>query len=360
MVRVMSAFVSKVMTPAIWVAGLLWLASPVASAAVIMMYHHVDESTPAVTSVTPAQFAEHLAALQREGFQVVRLDTLLARVADGLPATARQVAITFDDAYRSIYDNALPLLEKYGWQATVFINTDGVGRGSQALTVPMLRDMQRRGHLLANHSRSHAHLVRRRRGESKRQWRHRVQDEIQSAAAQLQQWLGSAPPPWLAYPYGEHNGALRALLKEQGLLGFAQHSGAIDGQTDWQNIPRVAVNQYHADWASLRDKLLALPLPVMQTRPVDGVTDDARPLLRLTLPGDWRQRGLNCFVSGRAMTPVILHESEHSVVTLASDDDVAPGRSRYTCTAPAAAGRYYWYSWLWMRRGADGQWYDES
>ena len=349
MVRAVSAFVSMTL--------LLW--STATAAATILMYHHVDEAMPAITSVTPDQFAGHLRALKREGFLVLRLDTLLAQVAAGLPAAEKRVAITFDDAYRSIYDQALPLLEHYGWQATVFVNTDAVGRGAQALTVAMLQDMQRRGHLLANHSRSHAHLVRRGTDESEAEWRHRVLDDIHGAAAQLQQWLGSAPPPWFAYPYGEQNSALRALLKAQGLLGFGQHSGAIDAHTDWQNIPRVAVNQHYAEWTSLRDKLLALPLPVRTTQPADGVTDDPSPRLVLQLPGDWQRRQLRCFISGEPIAPTITYDGELSTLTLVSERALPIGRSRYTCTAPAANGRYYWYSWLWMRRGAAGQWYKE-
>ena len=38
-----------------------------------------------------------------------------------------------------------------------------------------------------------------------------------------------------------------------------------------------------------------------------------------------------------------------------------PGRNKVNCTAPAAdeRGAYFWYSYLWLVKNADGSWYRE-
>ena len=59
------------------------LCSQSASAAVILMYHHVDGDTPPATSVTLEQFTDNLDHLAAEGFEVVRLDELIDRVRSG-------------------------------------------------------------------------------------------------------------------------------------------------------------------------------------------------------------------------------------------------------------------------------------
>jgi poly-beta-1,6-N-acetyl-D-glucosamine N-deacetylase len=329
-----------------------------ASAAVILMYHHIDATTPAATSVTPEQFNEHLDRLAAEGFEVVRLDQLIEQVRGGVDPRKRLVAITFDDAYRSIYEVGLPALEARGWQGTVFINTGGVGDGAMAMTAEMVADIHRRGHLLLNHSHSHPHMVRRLDQESAEGWRQRMQTEIETAQQHLTNWTGSEVLPWLAWPYGEQNRELRELLRKLGYLGFGQQSGALDADTDWQNIPRIPVNRQYAGWSSLREKLLALPFPLRATSPADGVTMDARPELTLVLNGDWRRRQLQCFIGGRLTSPVVRFSDGVSEVTLRASADIPLGRSRYNCTAFAGDGRYYWYSWVWMRRTESG-WYPE-
>lgn len=325
-------------------------------AAVILLYHHVSSQTPAATSVTPAQFAEHLQRLGDEGFQVVRLDELVERVRAGEPADSRLAAITFDDAYRSIIENALPLLKERGWTATVFVATEAVGQGGHIMSVAELRTLEAEGWLLTNHGHQHLHMVRRQPGESERVWLARLREDITRAEQRLTQWLQSTPPKFFAYPYGEHDSLVRELVRELGYIGFAQRSGAVGAQTDWQNVPRIPVNRHYAGWDSLGDKVRALPMPVQQVSPASGITTDTRPELTLVLPPDWAQRQVNCFAGGVAEVARQVR-SDAVQLRVTPGRDLAPGRTLVNCTASAGQGRFYWYSWLWMHRGE--AWYSE-
>jgi biofilm PGA synthesis lipoprotein PgaB len=334
---------------------LCWMVTPL-SAAVILQYHHVSENTPAATSVTPEQFARHLDKLEQEGFQVLPLERLVERVREGVSPRDKLAAITFDDGYRTVHDTAIPMLEKRGWHATVFVTTDGIQQGWQEMMTPaMLADLQARGHQIANHTASHPHLVRRRDNENRAQWLERIKQEITAAQSQLETWLPQAPPRWLAYPYGEYSPEVEALLGDMDFIGFTQQTGALGALTDWQAVPRIPVNRHYADWQSLGDKVRSLPLPVTGTRPDSGITDAARPELVLTLDGHWRERGVNCFAAGQAMTP---QWRDAGTLVLRAPEPLSAGRQRYTCTAPAGEGRFYWYSWMWLHK-AGGQWYAE-
>ena len=326
-----------------------------ASGAVILQYHHVAGDTPAATSVTPAQFAEHLQALADEGFEVVSLTGLFERVRDGLDPREKVAAITFDDGYQNFLDEALPLLDRHGWKASIFVTSGDVGKGGM-LDVEDLRAIKASGHLILNHTQRHPHLVRQHEGESRTQWLQRIEQEITGAQAQLESWLGESLPKILAYPYGEHDGDVRALLQRLGYIGVGQHTGALDAAVDWQQVPRIPVNRRYADWESLRDKVLALPMPVTVVSPDDGVTESEAPELSLILPVSWHNRTLNCFASGMAITPQ--RNADKDVVYLTLQAKIPVGRSRYACTASAGEGRFYWFTWVWMRRTADG-WYSE-
>ncbi|MFW6341189.1 MAG: polysaccharide deacetylase family protein, partial [Wenzhouxiangella sp.] len=147
-----------------WALGLLLavlLALPVSGrSAVVLVYHHVSESTPASTSVTPARFAAHLDYLDGEGFAVWPVERLLAAVIDRAEAVPeRVVAITFDDAYASVYETAWPMLKERGWPFAVFVNTDAIDAGhAPYMDWDALRELHADGVTIGNHSASHAHL----------------------------------------------------------------------------------------------------------------------------------------------------------------------------------------------------------
>ena len=69
------------------------------SRTVILVYHHVDTTTPASTSVTPERFAGHLDLLAADGYRVVPLADVVEALRFGKPLPDRAVVLTFDDAY---------------------------------------------------------------------------------------------------------------------------------------------------------------------------------------------------------------------------------------------------------------------
>lgn len=73
-------------------------------------------------STTPARFASQLAYLAAR-FRILPLDDLLAGGGHTGRASA---AITFDDGFRSVLTDALPVLEHHRMPYTVFVNGDAV------------------------------------------------------------------------------------------------------------------------------------------------------------------------------------------------------------------------------------------
>lgn len=76
--------------------------------ATILMYHNVSDVTPPTTSVTPAVFKQHMQHLADNKFNVWPLFKILLHLANGKYVPPKTVALTFDDAYRSVYDEAFP------------------------------------------------------------------------------------------------------------------------------------------------------------------------------------------------------------------------------------------------------------
>ena len=82
-------------------------------------------------AMTPARFAALLAALRQAGFRSVPLPALTA-LARGrrVRLPARPVALTFDSGLATDWTSVDPILRRYGFTATVFVNPFTVARRS--------------------------------------------------------------------------------------------------------------------------------------------------------------------------------------------------------------------------------------
>lgn len=332
--------------------------------AVVLLYHHVADDTPASTSVTPDTFEQHLDYLAEHDYRVLPL----SRVIDGLrhpdqaPLPPRTVAITFDDAYASVYDEAAPRLSRRGWSYAVFTSTDYLDRGfGNYMTWDELRELEGRGAEIGNHSRDHGHYVHRRPGEDESAWRRRIAGDLEGAQRRLEAEL-KAPLEVLAYPYGEFDPALAALTRELGFVGFGQQSGPVGPGMDLATLPRFPMASRYADLDGLAEKLRTVPFEVDVLAGGSPVLapDAGAPTLRLRLgPPSAGLDGLRCFVTGQGAPRVRWLDRAAGEVDVTASESLPVGRSKYTCTAPAAAGggAFHWYSHLWMKPPAKGEWY---
>jgi len=327
-------------------------------AAVILQYHRVADNTPAATSVSVAQFAEHMAYLAEKEFKVVPLRELVAAIREGKALPPKTVAITFDDGYQNIADNADPILKQYDFPYTLFVAIEPVDKGFGGM---MSRDTLKRlaasGVDLANHSYGHEHLIRRLAGEDSKTWLARVGDNILKTEAELQQISGKSLK-FVAYPYGEYNAELQQWLDKQGFVAFGQQSGAAGRYSSLTALPRFPVGGRYADLGDLKTKLGSLNMPVLKQNRSDPqlTVEDKQPLLELTLDTqDFNPLQMMCYISGQGPQKPVWLDGQRMQIQAAKD--LPPGRSRYNCTAPSRShSGYYWFSQAWVRPLDNGDW----
>ena len=92
----------------------------------ILVYHKVDTRFEwGITRVKPAQFRRQMIWLAEHDYHTITLRQWLTQ--DYNP-DQKNIILTFDDAYLSVFENAFPILREFGFQATVFVITDFVGQ----------------------------------------------------------------------------------------------------------------------------------------------------------------------------------------------------------------------------------------
>lgn len=91
----------------------------------VLCYHGISESWPAETTVTPGDFEAQLTAFVRRGYRGATLSDALGRS----PAGELTLAVTFDDAHRSVLELAAPIMAGLGIPGTVYVPTEFANTG---------------------------------------------------------------------------------------------------------------------------------------------------------------------------------------------------------------------------------------
>lgn len=93
----------------------------------VLMYHKVNPKADNPVTVPPGLFDEQLAQLRELDYTVVGLEDVIGHFDGRVPLPSRAVLITFDDGYRDNLEHALPLLERHGYPAVLFVPIAFVG-----------------------------------------------------------------------------------------------------------------------------------------------------------------------------------------------------------------------------------------
>lgn len=335
---------------------LLALSVPVnalaADQANIFIYHRFGDSRYPSTNISLDDFAAHLQLLAEGDYHVMSLGAVVSAWQAGQTLPERTVVLTVDDAFSSFLSGAMPLLRRYGFPVTLFVNTDSVGDG-QYLSWDQLRSLAAEGVEIGNHTASHLYLLNRRAGESRAQWLARLKADIERAQQTLTRELGTAPRLF-AYPYGEYDAEVAGLIQQLGFAAaVAQQSGVATSGGNRYALPRFPMGGPYASLQSFREKLRMHPLPVTLLKPVSiEVGADNPPVLDVRIdPQRVDLRRLRCFVPGQAdgLLQAVAGEPGHYLVQARAP--LQGRRSKYTLTAPGRHGGWYWFSQLWVRTG---------
>ncbi|MCB0875114.1 MAG: polysaccharide deacetylase family protein [Solirubrobacterales bacterium] len=226
----------------------------------VLCYHGVSDVWPAGSAVPAAQIERQISTLLDRGYVGATF-----RDAVAAPPSPRTFAVTFDDAFRSVYANARPVLDSLGVTGTVFVPTALVGseqpmawRGTDQWLgspyedelIPMswdeLGELGELGWELGSHSRTHPRLPTL-NGDA-------LRDEIGGSREDLETRTGT-PCTSIAYPYGDYD---EAVVDASRSAGFTA-GGALAGRVRKPGamlFPRVGI--YGKDGAA-RFRLKASP-----------------------------------------------------------------------------------------------------
>jgi peptidoglycan/xylan/chitin deacetylase (PgdA/CDA1 family) len=202
----------------------------------ILTFHAVDER-PSVISFRPRVFEHGIALLQDRGYRTLSLVELTDSMGQKSPLPERCFVITFDDGYRSVYQQAFPVLQKYGMTATVFLT---VGKrkkkrlpnmeGRAMLSWSEIKEMRRAGIAFGAHTLTHPDLT--------RLPAELLETEVIDGKRVIEDALGSSVDTF-AYPFGRYDKRCRELVSQYFLCACSDKLGLVRPSSDTYAVERV-------------------------------------------------------------------------------------------------------------------------
>jgi len=314
------------------------------SAGVVLIYHRFGEGDYPSTNTQIAQLEAHIDVLNApDAYQIMRLDALLDARRSGTTHTRPTVAISVDDAYKSVITEAWPRLKAAGIPLAVFVATDPIDAGNpNYMTWGDLRQLAAEGVYIGHHGASHAAYLDLDDAA--------VIQDIEKANTRFKAELGTVPRIF-AWPFGEYDARLLGLIQDMGFEhAFAQFSAPLPVTGDDFALPRFPINEQYGELDRFRLVTRSLPLALADVLPTDSILNQENnpPSYGFTLldpPSSLET--LSCYPShlGQAADLEVI---EGDRVEVRFDRPFPTGRNRINCTMPAGNGRWFWIGKFFM------------
>lgn len=224
----------------------------------ILMYHKIGARPAGVRLkglyVTPETFRRQLTELAGEGFAACGPGEACSN-----GEVRPRIALTFDDGFRNVFENALGPLGDYKKTAIQFLVPKFIGKlnewdlrdGETAeplMDARQIREWLRAGHAIGSHSLTHARLTRLTVRDAR--------EEIFASKKSLEDLFGIAVEHF-CYPYGDWNESVRELVVEAGYrTACTTEFGINTPATPPLALHRITVRHPTRTLRSLKAKLL--------------------------------------------------------------------------------------------------------
>lgn len=207
----------------------------------ILTYHSIDKSG-SVISTSPEIFRRQMKFLSENGYKVVTLNKLISSLSEDKTLPLKTVVLTFDDGFQNFFSEVFPVLEEFGFKATVFLVTDFCGKNndwagnppnlpsSKMLSWDEIKELHECGIEFGGHTRTHPDLTK--ISDS------RIESEIAESKAKIEDMLGSKVTTF-AYPFGKFNSPVKQIVEKNYNAACSTNLGKIGAGSDIFSLERV-------------------------------------------------------------------------------------------------------------------------
>ncbi|VAW92792.1 hypothetical protein MNBD_GAMMA23-360 [hydrothermal vent metagenome] len=210
----------------------------------IITFHSLDQSG-SVLSYPPKLFANLLDSLTRSEVPILSLDELL------LDETKAGITFTFDDGMKTVFTEALPILQDFNVPAHLYLTTGAVGKDNRWPTQPAsapgfemlawdeIEKLHAANIYIDSHTNSHPDMRTLSQDE--------LEDECGIADKLIEERLGRQPQ-YFAYPYGYKNSHVCDFSRNRYKATVTTDFRVLCSTEDCATLPRLDAYYLQPKW----------------------------------------------------------------------------------------------------------------
>ena len=213
------------------------------------MYHRFEENKYPSTNIKMDIFKKHMSLISERGYNFFHPKEFQKKFF--VAKKEKEILLTIDDAFSSFYNNAWPYLKKNKIPFILFVSTEHIGKKGY-MTWSQIKEIENEEFgFIGNHSHSHDYLINFTFDEFK--------SDIDKSIKIFTNNLGYNPR-YFSYPFGEYSLKQKNYIKNKFDIAFGQHSGVIDINKDFYELPRFPINEKYGDLERFKFLLNLYPL----------------------------------------------------------------------------------------------------
>ncbi len=199
----------------------------------VLNYHSIGVEPGNTYVLHPDMFARQMDYLAAQHYTPLTLGDFARIIEKKQPSPERPVLLTFDDGYANNAEVAMPILQRHGFPATLFLSPGFIGQPGY-LSWPQVQELSAAGWDIAPHSVTHRHLPQ----LSIEQQR----EEITESRRRIAHALGRSADVF-AYPFGEYNeDTIKILKKAAYRYAFTTKEGYATSKQSPYELSRIVVH----------------------------------------------------------------------------------------------------------------------
>ena len=213
----------------------------------ILYYHKVDYYKGGFkgSSIKPETFDKQMAMFYKKGYRTISLTELVKIIKNKKNFPEKVFVITFDDGYENNYTNAFPVLKKYGFTATIFLNAGAIGKfwkyprsvqPEQHLSASQIKEMSE--YLdFGSHTVNHPDLTKISENE--------ILNEL-SESKKIIEKISKKTVVTFCYPFGSYNENVVMSVKKIYEGACTTDAGLVSNKSNPYLLPRVELKEFYA------------------------------------------------------------------------------------------------------------------
>ncbi len=310
------------------------------NSAIVLIYHRFNQPEHRSTNIEIDLFAKQMEFLKQNNFNILPLSDLILFLKKKKELPSKSIFLTIDDGYKSIYENAYPVLKQYSFPFSVFLSTDFVSsdKNSDFMSWEMIKELHLNEVEFFNHTSDHNSVLGKNENE--------IIFSIKNAQKLLDEKLGETKRVF-SYPFGEYSNETKAILEKLGFeIAFTQNSGPIHSNDDKFSLSRFPINDEYGKIERFKLITNTKPLKIISFYPKNPVLKDEK--LEINFTSNFLAKNIKCYLDSSLKVTNIINNENQKKITITGFKKKQ--NYRMNCTRIKSAKEIYWYGRTFFAR----------